>query len=183
MVHRVIRPTRLPIVLLTLLALLVAIPSAALGHAERATFYPERSVGEVPEPRTTGRTLIVCKSDSAKRIRSSWKGKGAKRTKQRRAVSKLVSKCRFRHLQQAVDAATTGSRILMLPGVYREEPSRAQPVKAEKCQGPGYWESSGDNHQEDGRVPTYLHQVDCPNSRNLVAIIGDSVKDLSLIHI
>jgi hypothetical protein len=26
-------------------------------------------------------------------------------------------------------------------------------------------------------VPTYLHQVDCPNSRNLIAIIGDSLDD------
>ncbi len=167
---------RLPVVLLLLIAAL-AVPTVALGHAERATHYPDRSVGKVPVPNTRGPVLVVCKSDSAKRSRSIYKGRGPKNTRRRAALAKLVKQCRFRHLQQAVDKAKSGSRILVLPGVYREEPSRAIPVKDPKCEGPAYWESSGDNHQEDGRVPTYLHQVDCPNSRNLVAIIGDSPKD------
>ena len=29
----------------------------------------------------------------------------------------------------------------------------------------------------DAPVPTYEHQVKCPNSRNLIAIIGDSLAD------
>ena len=64
-----------------------------------------------------------------------------------------------------------------MPGVYSEEPSRKIPVKDPKCAGDEYWEASGDNHTEDGRVPTYKHQVDCPNARNLIAVIGDSLAD------
>ena len=61
-------------------------------------------------------------------------------------------------------AAENGDRIMIMPGVYREEPSRRIPVKDPKCAGDEYWEDSGDSHQEDGRVPTFLHQQDCPNS-------------------
>ncbi|WP_354697737.1 hypothetical protein DSM112329_03377 [Paraconexibacter sp. AEG42_29] len=164
---------RLTLALAALVALTV--PAVADGHAERATLYPSRSVGEVPALRTTGTARVVCKADSAKRLRTSWAGKGPKRTKQRAALLKQLKRCRFEHIQQAVDAAKTGDRILIMPGVYREEPSRAIAVKDPKCEGPTYWEDSGDNHTEDGRVPTFLHQHDCPNARNLIAIIGDSL--------
>jgi hypothetical protein len=150
-------------------------PALAGAHAERATLYPDHAIGAVPVPRSTGTARIVCKADSARRIRSSWAGTGPKRTRYRTARLKQLKRCRFRHIQQAVDAAETGDRILIMPGLYREEPSRAIPVKDPKCAGPQYWEPSGDNHTEDGRVPTFLHQHDCPNARSLIAVIGDSL--------
>ncbi len=163
--------------LLGLLALLL-LPAAAWGHAERATFYPEHDKGSRPAmDASKGKSLIVCKQDSSKRIKAIFKGKGPKTTKLRKGRLKQVRKCKFEHVQQAVDAAESGDRILLLPGIYREEPSRALPVRDPKCESPRHWESSGDNHQVDGRVPTYLHQVECPNSRNLIAIIGDSITD------
>ncbi len=159
----------------TLLALLVLGSGLAFGHAERATQYPDRATGAVPKYRSTGTAKIVCKPGSAKRIRRTFKGRKLRGA--RRARLALVKRCRFRHVQAAVNAAKSGDRILVLPGVYREEPSRAIPVKDPKCSGPAFWEDSGDNHTEDGKVPTYLHQVECPNARNLIAIIGDSVDD------
>ncbi|MCW3012678.1 MAG: hypothetical protein JWO90_3082 [Solirubrobacterales bacterium] len=163
--------------LLALLALLL-LPAVALGHAERATFYPEHDKGALPAiGASKGRTLIVCKQDSSKRVRQIFRGSGPKTTRLRKGRLRQVRKCKFAHVQRAVDAARSGDRILLLPGVYREEPSRALPVRDPKCESPAHWESSGDNHQEDGRVPTYLHQVDCPNSRNLIAVIGDSITD------
>ncbi|HEX6945031.1 MAG TPA: hypothetical protein VF196_02490 [Casimicrobiaceae bacterium] len=159
--------------LLLSLALLAALPALALGHAERATFYPDKSVGSVPAYRTTGPLLVVCKPDSAARIRASWAGKGRKRTAIRNRTLRTLKKCRFRHIQSAVNAAKTGDRIQIMPGLYREEPSRAIPVKDPKCSGDEYWEASGDNHTADGRVPTWKHQYVCPNARNLIAIIGD----------
>jgi hypothetical protein len=167
----------LPVVLARLaplLALIVvlAVPAAAFGHAERATFFPDHTLATTPKYRTTGPARIVCKPDSAARIRKIFPA-GNKRS----ARLRQLKGCRYEHIQQAVDAAQTGDRILIMPGVYREEPSRKVPVKDPKCAGDEYWETSGDNHQEDGRVPTFKHQADCPNARNLIAIIGDSLAD------
>lgn len=164
------------LLLLPLLCVLLA-PADAHAHAERATFYPDHAKGSVPTPRATGTLRVVCKSDSAARIRRSFAGRGPVRSRQRRARLRLVERCRFRHIQAAVNASRSGDRIQILPGRYREEPSRAVPVKDPRCSADRYWEASGDNHQEDGRVPTFLHQSDCPNARNLIAIIGDSADD------
>src|SRR3954454_8381375 len=157
--------------------MLLAMPATALGHAERATHFPDHDKGHVPAPRSSGPSLVVCKADSARLIRADFEGHGPKRTRERRTRLRLMRRCRYRHLQAAVNAARSNYRILVMPGTYREEPSRAIPVNDPRCAGPEYWESSGDNHQADGRVPTYLHQAACPNARNLVAIIGDSVAD------
>ena len=162
---------------LVTLAVLAITPAAALGHAERATHFVDHDKGSVPVPRSKGPSLVVCKSDSARLIRQSWKGRGPKNTRQRRLALRVLKRCHYRNIQTAVNRAKSGYRILVMPGTYREEPSRAIPVKDPKCAGDEYWEASGDNHQADGRVPTYLHQVVCPNARNLVAIIGDSIKD------
>ena len=157
-----------------LVSLLVALvlPASALGHAERATFFPDHTLASVPKYRTTGPARVVCKPDSAKRIRRIF-APGRKRDTRLRQLRS----CKYRHIQQAVDAARSGDRILIMPGVYREEPSRRIPVKDPKCSGDEFWELSGDNHQEDGRVPTFAHQAVCPNARNLIAIIGDSLSD------
>lgn len=163
---------RARLAILGVLLLGLVLPATALGHAERATFFPDAALASTPKYRTTGPARVVCKKDSAKRIRKVF-GPGSKRNQRLRQLKG----CKYRHIQQAVDAAVTGNRILIMPGVYREEPSRAIPVKDPKCEGEGFWESSGDNHQEDGRVPTFMHQAVCPNSRNLIAIIGDSLDD------
>jgi hypothetical protein len=66
-----------------------------------------------------------------------------------------------------------------MPGVYREEPSRAVPMNDPKCSTDDqrYWEETGDGHGENGKVPTYRFHVECKNSRNLVQITGDSLDD------
>ncbi len=153
---------------------LALVPALAFGHAERATYFVDPAKGERPALRSTGPARIVCKPDSRRLIRKSWAGRSGKNTRERKRLTKLMKRCRYRHIQQAVDAAKSGDRIVIMPGVYREEPSRKIPVKDPKCAGDEYWEASGDNHTEDGRVPTYKHQVDCPNARNLIAVIGDS---------
>jgi hypothetical protein len=144
-------------------------PAVALGHAERATFYPQHDKGSVPKRDRSRVDIVVCKPSSRAKIRRTFAGKAE------RARLKLARRCRLQNIQAAVDRAKSGDRIGVLPGVYKELPSRAVPVNDPKCEGAKYWESSGDQHQVDGRVPTYLHQVDCPNSRNLVAVIGDSL--------
>jgi hypothetical protein len=159
------------------LVLLALLPATAGAHAERATFFPDASKGQRPKHRSHGPSRVVCKPDSKRRLKRSWKGAAEQTARRRRYLLTVLKRCGYRHIQQAVNAAKTGDRILIMPGVYKEEPSRKIPVAQKKCEGEGYWEASGDNHQADGRVPTYKHQVDCPNSRNLIAVIGDSLAD------
>ena len=107
--------------LLTLLAaltLLLAVGAgSAYGHAERLTYYPNYKLGKVPKYRTTGKSLVVCKADSGQRIRRLMKGKAERRNLE------LLDRCRFRHIQAAVDAAKSNYRILILPA------SRRTPVR------------------------------------------------------
>ncbi len=162
---------------LVLIAALLILPAAALAHPERASFFPDASKGSVPEYRSSGPSLVVCKPNSRARIQRSWAGHGAVRTRIRARRLALLRRCRFRHIQQAVEAARSGDRILVLPGVYREEPSRAVTFNDPACSGSRYWEATGDSHGENGRVPKYAHQLECPLSRNLIAIIGDTDGD------
>jgi hypothetical protein len=166
---------------LLLLAAVVVIalgmPAGAGAHAERATFFPDPAKGERPVHRTGGPSRVVCKPDSKRRVKRSWAGKKGFAKRRRVYLLRVLKRCKYRNIQAAVNAAKSGDRILIMPGVYKEEPSRRIPVADPKCEGDGYWEASGDNHQADGRVPTYKHQVDCPNSRNLIAVIGDSLAD------
>jgi len=106
-------------------ALLVAvlIPATAGAHPERTTFFPDHTKGERPTFPTKGEILTVCKPDSAARVKRLWKGKGKKTSRTRRLRLRQLKRCRFAHIQAAVDAATSGDRIRIFPGVYREEPS------------------------------------------------------------
>jgi hypothetical protein len=136
---------------------------------------------------------------------------------------KTLKACRHEHIQAAVNAAKSGERILIMPGVYREEPSRAvkyigpEAGGADNAQGGGAGggldpapsgldafltalglrtssppvaraaQSGGgtcDSMREfeepsdgDAPVPNYRFQRECPNSRNLIAVIGDTNDD------
>ena len=167
----------MPRLVLVILLAALALPAVAAGHAERATYYPDRDAARVPKRARSGPSRVVCKSGLGEAHQAQLARQAEAGTRRASCGCGCSKRCRYRHIQQAVDAAKSGDRILIMPGVYREEPSREIPVNDPKCAGDEYWESSGDQHQADGRVPTYLHQVDCPNSRNLIAIIGDSLED------
>ena len=101
---------------------------------------PSRARHRVPRShrrarcRSTGhnsKPLIVCKSNSRKLIRKIFKGK--KQARKRRIRLRQFKKCRFRHIQSAVNRAKTNDRIQIMPGVYREEPSRKIPVDQAEC--------------------------------------------------
>ena len=108
-----------------IVALALALPAGAFGHAERPAYFPNFDpvseqfldpFGKVPEYRKDGRSLVVCKEDSAKRIRELPEGK------LRDENLALLEECRFEHIQEAVDEAENKTRILVLPGVYKEQP-------------------------------------------------------------
>jgi Periplasmic copper-binding protein (NosD) len=154
---------------LTLVALLVPV-AAASAHPERPTQFPDPKAGEVPSYRSKGSSLVVCKRESLRLIRKAFAGD--KDLLSDRA--KLLKRCRYRHIQRAVNAAKSGDRILILPGTYREEPSRRVPHNQEEGCPPDGMRDPGDGH---GLYAIYEYHLACPNSRNLIAILGDSNND------
>lgn len=146
-----------------LLGLLCAalVPAGAGAHEERPSQFPTGE-GEVPRYRTEGPYLVVCKPDSLQRVRGYPQAL-------REWNERLYRECMrngFRHIQAAVDAVEEpGTRILILPGVYKEEPSLRPP--SEECAALA----------DADRPLSYEEQVRCPHVDNLIAIFGDSPED------
>jgi hypothetical protein len=162
-----------PALLASVVVLAVAAP-AALAHPERQAHFPEGSVGAVPKYRSTGeQVLVVCKGDSARRIRRTFSGA----LEDRRL--RQLSRCRFRHIQAAVNRARNGAIIRIMPGVYREGPSRRAPEPDPRCA--AHYDEIGSSLLASGvagegggaKVANYEYQRRCPNAQNLIAIIGD----------
>ncbi|MGH2782495.1 MAG: hypothetical protein ACRDLA_14020 [Thermoleophilaceae bacterium] len=160
--------------LLISLAILLAVPASAWGHAERPAFFPDWRVGSVPEYRTSGEAHVVCKPDSAALVESQVTDPAAKQ----RNLDLLASGCDFEHIQAAVDVATNGDRILILPGTYKEEPSRAVPSVPAECEdmttGGETIPGTGASLPGGEATPTYEFHRNCPNAQNLIAIVGDA---------
>jgi putative cell wall-binding protein len=135
--------------------------SGALGHAERPTVFPD-GLGAVPAYRTDGPALVVCKPDTAERL-------PLLSAEARVRNLALLPDCAFEHIQDAVNAVTQqGSRILVLPGLYREEPSLAPPPTG--CE--GHYELTSTAGRQ-GYLMSYAQQLACPHAQNLIAILGD----------
>ena len=151
----------------------LALPASAFSHAERKAYYPNFEIGsgfqdpfgEVPEYRNSGPKLVVCKDNSRRLIRK-LSGKLRKRN------LRLLKDCEFEHIQEAVNAAENGTRILVLPGVYREQPSAEAPDDPQECKDD---KEESANGQE--QVPSYKYHYECPNAQNLIAITGDDPDD------
>lgn len=141
--------------LAALLALVLLVPSVQ-AHVERPSNFPSGK-GHVPTYRTSGPYLVVCKPDTPQRI--SQYPPVLKAYNER-----LYRECAadgYAHIQAAVDAVEKpGTRILIQPGIYREEPSLAK-LSAD-CKA-----------LEDRRPLSYEEQLACPHLDNLVAIFGD----------
>ena len=133
---------------------------------------------------------VVCKSDSRQQIEA----KVTDPTRRQQALD-LVASCEgtakkpvphYEHIQQAVNAARNDERIVVLPGTYREEPSRATPPEGtaddpDRCSGmyseaeavPG----TGIGLEGNQQVPNYEFHRTCPNAQNLIALVGDKPSD------
>lgn len=144
--------------------LLVAGGGAALAHEERPVSFPD-GTGSVPVLRQGEPDLLVCKTDKADFERRIANFPADLKT---RNVD-LFAKCQengVRHLQEAVDRVNRpGMTIAILPGLYREEPSRPAPTGA-CARLPARWSDWG------YQILSYEQQVQCPHNQNLVAILG-----------
>lgn len=99
----------------------------------------------------------------AKRI-SAKKARGLKRLN--RAFFKH---CRYRNIQRAVFRSRNNDRIVVMPGLYTEEPSRRKPKNDPKCAQYRVKSDKGAN------ASSYEYQVRCPNDQSLIFVGGRSL--------
>lgn len=151
-------------------AVLTVLPATA--HPERHTTFPSPTYGAVPAYRTGGPQLVVCAPDSKQRILADTSGEVQGRNLQ------LLQQCRFHAVQDAIDAATNGTSIEVLPGVYqgRPKPVMSQDQEFVTC-GPPEPNTHGDVRKsppDKYLVVSYYYQVNCPSMHNVFWIIGNS---------
>src|SRR4051794_38081472 len=104
------------------------VTATAAAHPERLTSFAFPVTGHVPNYRTTGPVNVVCKPNSGALLRKAYKSKKDRRTLKKRLA--LLKRCKYRHIQAAINHAKSGYRIQIMPGTYREEPSRRVPFGA-----------------------------------------------------
>jgi hypothetical protein len=157
---------------------------------------PDKSVkpaagGKVPEYRPLGTALkrklpgdtrIVCQDDSLKlakdAIRDGRKGFKVRPSEDKRRLTKnkarklkhlnkrFARKCEYDSIQDAVNDSGNNDRIVIMPGLYTEPKSRAQPENDPACAG-----LTAPSDHGSGAV-SYRYQATCPNDQNLIAVIG-----------
>ncbi|MEA2347238.1 MAG: hypothetical protein QOG62_1025 [Thermoleophilaceae bacterium] len=155
------------------------VPAVALSHPERTTKFPDPAVTKVPKYRTTGPLLVVCKDNSDTLLKREF---GGKKLKDRLDT---LDRCKYSDIQAAINDAKSGYRIQIMPGVYKEMPSRHVPVGSfgnPPCAS-DYVETEGFTNtlpppvgprSNDPPVrPNRNFQVHCPNAKNLIEVVGD----------
>ena len=166
----------------TFLITAMLVPLAGHTHPERTTAFPFPATGHVPAYRTSGPSVVVCKPESRALLEQQFAGDPAL-LKSRLAT---LNRCAYQHIQEGIDHARSGYRVLIMPGTYREEPSRAVPVGSPgqppcaddyvtvegdfRFAPPPVGPSSNDPPQRANRN----YAIKCPNSKNLIAVIGDT---------
>jgi hypothetical protein len=80
---------------------------------------------------------------------------------------KLLRQCKFKSIQDAVNASGNNDRVEIMPGLYTEPKSRAKPTNDPACD---QYKITNDKNQS-GAV-SYSYQWHCPNDQNLIAVLG-----------
>jgi hypothetical protein len=152
--------TALLLLAVAVAAIVLALPAGASGHAERSTEFPDPNQGDFPAFHASdAKSLTVCRKDTRQRIADY---DGALRQRNLR----LLRKCRFANIQSAVNAATNGMTLYVLPGDYNEYPSLGAPK-------PGC-EAIYNQVQSGNSVLSYEQERQCPHAKNLIAVMGDT---------
>jgi len=147
------------------------ISGVALAHKERQIASPIRP-GPLPDiARVNPNRLVVCKPSSKPTAAQRAEIESRIATETGDALlqaqadlaawernSLLFKACCFEHIQDAINVAGPDTDVLVLPGYYREEPSRAAATT-----------ESGDN--PDGSY-SFEYHVANPNDGSLIAALG-----------
>lgn len=96
------------------------------------------------------------------------KKKGKRLLKLNRRFAEM---CRFRSVQDAIDAAGNNDRVVVMPGRYTEPKSRRSPVNDPRCNPSLLQEDQG-----GALTPSYEYQATCPNDQNLIYVQGRAIK-------
>jgi len=83
----------------------------------------------------------------------------------------LAKKCKYNEIQPAIFDSKNNDRVVVMPGIYTEPTSRAQPLNDPRCANLTQTDSGG------AKTPSYRYQVTCPNDQNLVYVAGRAVPD------
>jgi hypothetical protein len=132
-----------------------------------------------------GRTRVVCQGKrSMRRLRASvrqakrngWQVRpneqprrlsARKARRLRRFNARLLARCRFRSIQAAVLRSRNNDRVVVMPGLYTEPRSRAQPTNDPRCD-----DLETRNDEGSSEALSYAYQYKCPNDQNLIAVMG-----------
>jgi hypothetical protein len=82
----------------------------------------------------------------------------------------LARQCEYHTVQNAVEDSGNNDRVVVMPGHYREKPSRRQPTNDPRCV-PELLQDNGSG----GMAPSYEYQTTCPNDQNLIYVQGRAV--------
>ena len=80
---------------------------------------------------------------------------------------RLLAKCNFDSIQDAVDKARNNDRIVIMPGIYTEPESRAAPTNDPSCAS-----LLEENDESQTNALSYAYHLQCPNDQSLVNISG-----------
>ena len=128
----------------------LAFPRRAAAHAERETFFPGHpDAGDFP---STGRGAGT--TSSARGLAAADPPDPGPRGQAYNL--RLLDRCRFRHIQEAVNQRRNNQRIFVLPGVYNEEPSK-RPAAA-RLRG------RSTRRTRTSQTLSYEEQRQCPNA-------------------
>jgi hypothetical protein len=91
-----------------------------------------------------------------------------KRAKKIRGFNiKLLRRCQYDSIQDAVTDSHNNDRVEIMPGLYTEPGSRAKPTNDPACA-----DLKITNDKSQTGAVSYAYQVKCPNDQNLIAVIG-----------
>jgi Right handed beta helix region len=158
-------------------------PDCAVSPCAGGKVPTARSLASALDDSLPGTTRVVCQADSLDRLRSSiararTAGYYVRPTDHRSLSATqasallttnqaLFSRCQFHSIQSAVNASGNNDRVVVMPGIYEEPVSRAQPTHDPACAQYTVKSDTGD----PGAL-THDYQIHCPNDANLVAVIG-----------
>jgi hypothetical protein len=161
-------------------------PDASISPAAGGEVPHARSLGSALDESAPGDTRVVCHQGSLNRALHSidaaeTQGFKLRPTLPRRKLSQahadllrelnrsFFDLCRYHQIQSAVNASRNNDRIVIMPGVYMEKHSRAQPTNDPACQ---QYLTDTDFGGGGPIGLSYRYQWHCPNDQALVNVLG-----------
>ncbi|MGO4256829.1 right-handed parallel beta-helix repeat-containing protein [Marmoricola sp. RAF53] len=161
-------------------------PDCAVSPCAGGEIPVARSLASALDASLPGDTRVVCKPNSKQLLEQSItaalaNGYDVRPTDHRaftqaeanslRSINnQLFAKCAYDEIQPAVTASGNNDRVVVMPGIYTEPTSAAQPTYDPAC-------AAYKTHSDSGDPGALSHeyQLRCPNDANLVAVIGRGI--------